>query len=200
MKNQIRSHGGILAMATMLFTTTPLSAHDFRPAGTAVSVAKSALTVTPPRDFNAMSIKPGKNVEIWSLDGERLNSITFFGGISAGSSLYKERNKKREPLPKLRKDTLIVEIPELLEGTIRAYNQIANFNVTGSDPSKFMGNAAISFTYNFVDKDELPRLGEAIGTIIDGKLYMVTVEAPRLHYFERVRNDFQAIVQSAKFK
>jgi hypothetical protein len=200
MKNQIRSFSGISAVVMTLFMTMPVSAHDFRPAGKAVSVAKSVLIVTPSRDFNAMSIKQGKNVEIWSLDGERLNSITFFGGVSAGSPLYKERNKKREPLPKLRKDTLIAEIPELLEGTIRAYNQIANFNITGSEPSKFMGSDAISFTYNFVDKDELPRLGEAMGTIIDGKLYMVTVEAPRLHYFERVRNDFQAIVQSAKFK
>lgn len=200
MKNQTRSFNCTLMVAAILFALTPASAHDYRPAGKPAKVAKSLLVITPPRDFNAMSIKPGKNVEIWSLDGERLNSITFFGGISPGSPLYKERNKKREPLPKLRKDTLIAEIPELLEGTTRAYNQIANFTVTGSKPTKFLGQDAVSFTYDFIDKDQLPRRGEAIGTIITGKLYMVTLEAPRLHYFERVQSDFQAIVQSAKFE
>lgn len=200
MKTFVRS---ILITATFAATAmlaSPVSANGYREANKAVVVAKSGMTITPPRAWNTLSIRPGKNAEIWTLDGELLNSVTFFGGIAPGTPLYKERNKKREPLPKMRKDTLLVDLPELLENTIRSYNKIAIFSVTESRPAKFLGKDAISFTYQFTDNDQLPRSGEAVGTIIGGKLYMASFEAPRLHYFGQALSDYRALVSSATLK
>lgn len=200
MKSNIQSGSLFVTLLATTIFASPVVANDYREAGKPAAVAKSAMTITPPRAWNAMSVRPGKNAEIWTLDGEQLNNVTFFGNIGAGSPLYKERNKKREPLPKMRKDTVLVDLPELLEGTIRSYNGIAIFSVTDSNPVKFLGQDAIRFTYQYTDNDELPRLGEATGTIIGGKLYMASFEAPRLHYFDTTLEDYRALVSSAKLK
>lgn len=186
-------------VATGIFSA-PLSANSLRDPDKIAQVAKSVMSVTPPRAWNSLSLRPGKNTEIWTLDGEQLNNVTFFGGIASGAPLFKERNKKREPLPKMRSDTLLVEIPELLEGTIRAYNNISIFSVINSTPAKFLGRDGIRFNYEFTDNDQLPRLGEAVGTIVDEKLYLISFEAPRFYYFERGIEDYRGLVSSASLK
>ena len=197
----LSTSSSLLAIIAVVATfSVPLSANGLRESGKAATVAKSTMTVTPPRAWNTLSLRPGKNAEIWTLDGEQLNNVTFFGGIAPGAPLYKERNKKREPLPKMRNDTLLVDLPELLEGTIRAYNGISVFSVTSSTPIKFLGKDGIRFNYTYTDNDELPRLGEAVGAIVGGKLYMVTFEAPRLHYYDRALSDYQGLVSTAVLK
>lgn len=188
------------ALLLLISVAPSLSANDLRDSGKVAFVAKSTMSVKPLRPWNTLSLRPGKNAEIWTLDGEQLNSVIFFGGIAPGAPLFKERNKKREPLPKMRKDTLLLDLPELLEGTIRAYNNISIFSVTSSDPAKFLGRDAIRFNYTYTDNDELPRLGEAIATIVDGKLYMISFEAPRLHYFDRALEDYRTLVSTASIK
>jgi hypothetical protein len=66
-----------------------------------------------------------------------------------------------------------------------------------SEPGQFLGKDGVSFVYEFIDVDELTRRGEAHATIIDGKLYMITFEAPRLNYFDATTSDFRALARSA---
>ncbi|UIJ44036.1 hypothetical protein LZK98_13210 [Sphingomonas cannabina] len=162
-----------------------------------MTVADSAVSVTPSRDWNRLGVSAGKNTETWTLDGDQLNDVTFYGGIAAGKPLIKERSKKKEPLPKFTKDTLIVEVPELLESTYRAYKQIGTFSVASTEPAEFLGHEGVRFTYTYTDSDNLPRKGEASAAIIKGSLYMMTFDAPRLYYFDQAVGDFRALVKSA---
>jgi hypothetical protein len=41
------------------------------------------------------------------------------------------------------------------------------------------------------------RRGRAVGAVIDGKLYLMMVDAARSHYFPNVLPDFEAMVTSA---
>jgi hypothetical protein len=173
-------------------------ANAYREAGKPAAIADSALQVTPPRDWNRLSVRPGKRAETWTLDGEQLNDVTFYGGIEPGAPLVREASKKHAPLPKFTARTLLIEVPELLEGTYRAQKQIGSFTVTGSTPSPFLGAKGVTFTYRYVDRDDLPREGEARAALIGGKLYMVTFDAPRLHYFGRTLADFRALADTAK--
>lgn len=173
-------------------------AHSLKKQGDAVQVADSNLTVTPSRDWNRLSGKIGKNTETWTLDGGQLNDVTFFGGIEAGKPLVKERSKKHDPLPKFTGSTLLVEVPELLEGTYRTYKELAAFAVVSSLPTKFLGRDGIRFSYEFTDRVGLTRKGEATAAIIDKKLYMVTFDAPRLYYYDRAINDFRVLIASAR--
>lgn len=173
-------------------------AHSLKKQGEAVQVADSDLTVTPSRDWNRLRGKIGKNTETWTLDGEQLNDLTFFGGIEPGRPLVRERSKKHDPLPKFTASTLLVEVPELLEGTYRTYKELAAFTVTSASPSTFLGREAVEFTYEFTDRDGLTRRGEAKAAIIDKKLFMMTFDAPRLHYYDRAIADYRMLAGSAK--
>lgn len=188
-----------LALAPALLLSTTADAHKLREKGVKVAVADSTVSVTPSRDWNRLSGNVGKNTETWTLDGGQLNDITFYGGIPAGNPLVKERSKKREPLPKFTSSTLLVEVPELLETTYRAYKKIGTFSVTSTEPTKFLGQDGVKFTYSYTDSDELTRKGEARAVIIKGSLYMITFDAPRLHYFDRTIGDFHALVETASF-
>ena len=188
-----------IAFAPVLFLAAPAGAHKLHQRGLAVAVASSPLTVTPSRDWNQLNGNIGKNTETWTLDGGQLNDVTFYGGIPAGRSLVREKNKKHEPLPKFTRETLLVEVPELLERTYRTYKDLAAFQLLSTEPVPFLGSEGVTFRYEFTDKDELTRKGEARAAIIDGKLYMITFDAPRLNYYARSASDFQALADSARF-
>jgi len=191
----------IAALAvTLIVALLPSAAmaHKLREQGGAVSIADSPLTVTPGRDWNRLDGNVGKHTETWTLDGGQLNDLTFFAGIEPGKPLVRERSKKREPLPKFGAGTLLVELPELFEATYRTAKQIADFRVTDVQPTRFLGQDGVMFTYEYVDQDQLTRKGEAHAAIVAGRLYMIGFDAPRLHYFERNIGDFHRIVQSAR--
>lgn len=186
------------AIALALFATTPgLAGNALREKGKATPIAGSSMIVTPPRDWNRLGLSPGKKTELWTLDGEDLNDVTFFAGIEADMPLIREVSRKRKPLPKFTRQTLLVDVPELVEGTYRASRNIATFAVSAARPDRFLGHDGIRFTYDYVDEDELPRRGEGRAALIDGLLYMATFTAPRLHYYSRSLEDFHALTDSA---
>lgn len=190
---------GLVAI-TLLLTPPPAFAHKLHKQGEAAAVAKSSLTVTPTRDWNQLGLRIGKKTETWTLDGEQLNDVTFFGGIDAGNPLVKEKSKKREPLPKFTKSTLLAEVPELLERTTRTYKGSGSFQVTSVEPIRFLDHEGVFFSYEFTDEDQLTRKGEARAAIVESKLYMITFEAPRLSYFGKVVADFRSLADTAKLQ
>jgi len=110
----------------------------------------------------------------------------------------RERSKKREPLPRFSASTLLVELPELFEATYRSAKELADFRVTEVQPTRFLERDGVLFRYEYVDPDELTRKGEAHAAIISGRLYMISFDAPRLHYFDRNIEDYRRIAQSAR--
>jgi hypothetical protein len=187
---------GLIGTALTLPTA---SANDYREKDKVAELI-GGVTVTPSRDWNRLSIKPGKFAETWTLDGEQLNDVTFYSGVAPGAPLVKERDKKKHPLPKFTGETLLVEIPELVEGTYRAYKQIGEFRITSSKPGTYLGSKGVEFTYEYTDGDQIRRIGEAHAAIINKKLYMATFDAPKIHFFQRSLADYRALIASAKFK
>jgi hypothetical protein len=196
---KIKLAAGIIVLP-LLLTAFAASAHKLHKQGEATAVAESQLTVTPSRDWNQLNTKIGKNTETWTLDGEQLDDVTFFAGIEPGKPLVKEKSTKAEPLPKFTESTLLAEVPELLEGTSRAYKGSGSFQVVSVEPMRFLDHEGVLFTYEFTDEDQLTRKGEARAAIIGGKLYMITFEAPRLSYFGKVIPDFHSLADSAKLR
>lgn len=187
----------IVALAAAIGAAPAAFANAYREKGKTVQVAESTLTVTPPRDWNRLDGRPGKHAETWTLDGEQLNDVTFFGAIAPGDPLVRERNRRREPLPKFTGTTLLVEVPELLGATYRAYKGIGNFAIGTSAPETFLGKPGVRFAFDYTDEDNLPRKGEAVAAIVAGRLYMIAFDAPRLHYYDRTLPDFRALAQTA---
>ena len=189
--------GVALAVLPAVFLASAASAHGLRERGEAVAVADSDVSVTPPRDWNRLSGRIGKNTETWTLDGAQLNDVTFYGGIEPGKPLVRERDRRNDPLPKFARGMLLIEIPELLEGTYRTWKGIGAFQLLATEPTTFLGHQGVQFTYEYTDADHLTRKGEARAAIIDGRLYMITFDAPRLHYSDEVIGDFRALADTA---
>ena len=198
MRKYILATAIALASMAAVIPTEVVDAHKLRSKGEPVAVADSGMMVTPSRDWNRLNQSPGKRAETWTLDGEQLNDVTFFGGIEPGNPLVRERHKKKDPLPKFTANTLLVEVPELLEGTYRTYKDIGTFQMQSVSPAQFLGQAGIKFMYEYTDQDNLTRKGEARAVIIQNKLYMITFDAPRLYYFDRAIGDFQTMADTAR--
>lgn len=191
----------LLAAALALVLATPTAAHKLITPGLQDKIAKGAFSANAQTTWNRLDKKEGKFQEIWTIDGEQLNQIIFFGGVPVGEPLLKEKNKKLNPLPKVAGNMLLTDIPVFLERTYRTHYSTTSMEIGLQEPANFAGMEGIHFEYHFTPiDDEVERKGEAFAAIKDGKLYLVAFEAPLLHYFEKSVTDFQAIVKSLKLR
>jgi hypothetical protein len=187
-----------ITLAIGLAVSAPLyAAGRLKTANVAVAVARSNLVVTPDRAWNR-GARPGRLYEAWTLDGLSINELTFYGGIVEGKTLFREVDKINAPLPKFSKTMLAPDVASMMESSYRIALQTPLMQVDTIEPATFAGAQGFKFTYHFTFADEVKRLGVARGAIIDGKLYMVTYEAPGIHYFGRDLEGFTKIADSAK--
>ena len=175
-----------------------VQAHKLEEANVAVRVANSKMSITPERAWNGIGGRQGKRSEVWTIDGEQLNELIFFADVRGGATLAPKM--KHVTLPTWDEKMLLVELPELVERNYRVTRQIAEFTQISSRPRTFLGRNGIEFEYEYVNDDGLHVHGIADATIIDGALYMINLNAPRLHYYDRSKPSFDAIVASAKIE
>lgn len=79
----------VLATAALLAAAPVWAGNKLVPQGVKVAVAKSGLTVNPDREWNKMGARSGRNSETWTIDGDGLNDVTFYGGIANDSTLFR---------------------------------------------------------------------------------------------------------------
>jgi hypothetical protein len=188
--------GAIIAVS--LLAAPALAGYKLMPAGTPATVAKSGLQVTPSQPWNRLGGRIGRNAESWTLDGLSLNDMTFYGGIADNTTLFREVNKKDAPLPRFSATMLIPDVVQLFEGSYRVANGTSLMTIDTVEPAKFAGNPGFRFTYNFtVQNEEVKRNGEARGAIVGGKLYMITFEAPVIHYYAHDVEAFRKVADGA---
>ncbi len=189
----------VAVIGLALVAAPVLAGNKLIPAGQPVAVAKSVLTVTPSVEWNKLGARPGRNSETWTFDGDALNDLTFYGGIEPEQTLFREVSKRTKPLPRVKATMLVTDIPTLVENSYRIALDTPLFTVDGMEPMAFAGQPGIRFTYSFTRPNEdLPRKGEGRAAMIDGKLYLITFEAPRLHYFDAGVAAFRQVADSAK--
>ncbi len=188
----------IIISVAALSLAAPAFAYKLIAKGVAV-VAGKAVTVTPGRDWSRIGFAHGKLAESWTLDGLTLNDVTFFGGIPDNTTLIKDREKKEAPLPRFSKSMLAPDVAQLFESTYRVALRTSQFSIDSVEPATFAGKPGFHFRYSFeLINENVKRKGEAYGAINNGKLYLITYEAPTIFYFDRNRADFVALVESAR--
>lgn len=162
-------------------------------------VAVDGISVTPLSDWNQASSRPGKQGRAWTQDGFALNAIEYFAAIPNGAPIYRERNKKRNPMPKFDSTLLLPELADFFERSFRVQNQLTDFTILESGPTTLVGNRGLRVRYRYtLPNDELSRLGEARMAVVRGKLYVTNFYAPQLHYFDARLPEATAIMDDAK--
>ncbi|KQS01468.1 hypothetical protein ASG11_17565 [Sphingomonas sp. Leaf357] len=194
----VKAFGPALAGFAMMIAVPVWAGNKLIPQGTKVAVAKSGLTVNPDREWNRMGARPGRNSETWTIDGDGLNDVTFYSGIENDKTLFREVNKRAKPLPRFASNMLLTDIPALFENSYSIALDTQVMKIDSVQSTTFLGAKGIKFSFTFSRlNEEVRRKGEASAAIIDGRLYMITFEAPDVYYFERDVPAYRAVVASA---
>lgn len=194
-----QKHTALLsAMAVMVHCSPALAGWKLMSANQTVTVDEVRLT--PSRDWNQASSRPGKQGRAWTQDGFGLNAIEFFGGVPDGAPLYRERSAKHDPMPKFNSAMLAPELVDFFERSFRVRNQITDFSVDEIKVVDFGGHQGVALSYSYsLPNDELKRRGIARLAVAGKRLFVANFYAPRIHYFPSALPEVEALMDSARF-
>lgn len=191
--------GILIALALAVAATPAVAGYKLMPSGKEQRVGGAGLLVTPPSDWNRLGAKLGRNAESWTIDGLPLNELSFYAGIENDKPIFREVDKRSRPLPRFTSTMLPTDIVGLFEGTYRVAAGTSLFEVGKVEPVTFAGQPGVRFAYTFVQQDEeVRRRGEATAAVINGRLYLVSFEAPMIYYFDRDLARYRQLVASAR--
>ncbi|MEO7504421.1 MAG: hypothetical protein ABIT69_04470 [Sphingomicrobium sp.] len=168
-----------------------------------ISVGNDTLVVTPPHEWNRiwarLFVDIGE-VEDWTLNGPYLDGITYVTGLKNGTFIVRQDKREYRQVPKYRSNMTAPEITSMLESLFRVRGGAADFKTLNLSPRPFLGTNGFQFDFEHLDGDEVWRKGRAVGATIDGRLYMILLDAARSHYYAAALPDYEAIVASARLK
>ena len=164
-------------------------------------VGTGSLRVTPPREWNRQRgqlFVDIREVEDWTQNGPLLDGISFVTGLKGGDTLVRQTRRDDRQVPKFRSGMTAPEITAMLESLFRVRGGTIDFKTLGLAPRPFLGQAGFQFDYEHLDSDEVWRRGRAVGAVVDGRLYLILLDAARAHYYDATLPDFEAITASAR--
>jgi hypothetical protein len=166
-----------------------------------VNVGDGQMSVVAPRPYNRhrrILFSDVRDVEDWTLNGPILDGISFVSGMNNNRELIRQRRTANQQVPRFRSDMTPPEITAMLESLYRVKGGAVDLKTLSLQPRPFLGANGFQWDYEHLDQDELWRRGRAVGAVIDGKLYMILLDAARSHYYDAELPDFEAIVASAE--
>jgi hypothetical protein len=168
-----------------------------------INVGDGGMSVVAPRPWNerrrSWIFDDVREVEDWTLNGPLLDGISFVSGMKSGRYLIRQRKSADQQVPKFRDDMTPPEIAAMLESLYRVRGGAVDFRTLSLKPRPFLGAAnGFQLDYEHLDNDELWRKGRVVGAVIDGRLYLILLDAARSHYYDVTLPDFEAIVASAQ--
>lgn len=166
-----------------------------------VRVGDGGMAVTPPRAWNRqrrLFFDDVRWVEDWTMNGPYLDDLTFVSGLPHGKYLIRTDRSDAQQVPRFHSDMTAPEIQAMLESAYRVRGGAVDFRTLSLQPRQFLGHSGFQLDYEHLDADELWRKGRAVGAVIDGRLYLIMLDAARSHYFADELRDFEAIVTSAR--
>jgi hypothetical protein len=170
-----------------------------------VEVGDGGMTVVAPRPWNerrrSILFDDVRAVEDWTLNGPILDGISFVSGLKGGKAVIRQRRTADQQVPKFRSDMTAPEIAAMLESLYRVRGGAVDFKTLALQPRPFLGAGnGFQLDYEHLDSDELWRKGRAVGAVINGRLYLILLDAARSHYYNATLPDFEAIVASAQLR
>jgi len=168
-----------------------------------VNVGDDRLSVVAPRPWNRhrpVLFEDVRAVEDWTLNGPLLDGISFVTGLRDGKSLIRQRRTTSQQVPIFRSNMTPPEIAAMIESLYRVRGGAVDFRTVSLQPRSFLGTNGFQLDYEHLDDDELWRRGRAVGTVINGQLYLVLLDAAKSHYFDAALPDYEAIVASAQLR
>jgi hypothetical protein len=168
-----------------------------------VEVGNGRMTVAAPRPWNRhrpILFEDIRAVEDWTLNGPLLDGMSFVTGLRSGKSLIRQRRTTSQQVPAFRYNMTPPEIAAMIESLYRVRGGAVDFRTLSLQPRPFLGANGFQLDYEHLDDDELWRRGRGVGAVIDGKLYLIVLDAAKSHYYDATLPDFETVVASAQLR
>lgn len=181
-------------LATLLAACVSMSA-----VGPGEVTVQDKLVVRLDSAWNKFNAPGSSKTELWTTDGLSLDVLRFFVAIGEGEPLLEVRGANEKQVPKFRAGMQPQEIVELYDAVA---SQGGNrFHLEKLSPANFAGAAGFRFDYTLVRKgDEVELKGFCYGVVRDKRLYLMTFQAPKIHYYAQHAQRAQAAALSIRFK
>lgn len=136
-------------------------------------------------------------LEMWTVDGPLLNHVRFYNGIVDGEPLLHLRGIAADSLPRFRKSMSPLEVRDLVVATF-ARDGLLNVATHDLRPTPFGPDDGYRFEYTYQTRDGLKKKGFAVGTIHDGRLFLIVYSAPEIFYFDRYKDVVERMIGSLR--
>lgn len=167
------------------------------PGGQAVNLPEG-LSVAGDAQWNRLEeFKEGVRDVWWTSNGISLDLLVFYAGIRPGEMLTGVKPKEGAKVAVFKEDMQPEEIVDLYDQLVSSLG--TSFRRDKLAPATFLGGDGFRFEFTTVRKsDEVTLQGVGYGAVRNGKLYLITFHAPRLHYFPSLLPKVEALVKSAR--
>jgi hypothetical protein len=152
------------------------------------SVGDGTMIVFPRENWNRQRqviFDDIRQVEDWTQNGPVLDSLSFVSGLKDGKSIVRQSRKADQQVPRFRSSMTAPEIA---------------FRTIALAPRAFLGQPGFQLDFDHLDGDELWRRGRAVGTVVNGRLYLVLLDAARSHYFAAALPEFENVASTARLR
>jgi len=168
-----------------------------------VKVGDDTMSVVAPRPWNRhrpIFFEDIRQVEDWTLNGPLLDGISFVSGLKDNKSLIRQRRTDNQQVPLFRSNMTPPEIAAMIESLYRVRAGTVDFKTLSLAPRSFLGTNGFQLDYEHLDSDELMRRGRVVGTVINGRLYLILLDAAKSHYWDATLPDYESLVASAQLR
>jgi hypothetical protein len=147
-------------------------------------------TVAPQIEWNRYT--DGK-IEVWTIDGMDLDSLHFTQALGDGDALYLIQG--REEVPRFRHN---LSESEVMEFVVDSFTAAGGQRVEARNlaPAPFGPLPGFHFDFTFQTASGLDKLGTVIGTMKEGKLYLILFTGAAQHYFPKHKPSVDALFAS----
>ena len=129
--------------------------------------------------------------EVWTAEGVTLDMLLFYVGVADGETLGTAQNQ-----PVFRAGMLPHEIVELYEALVAQDGSA--FRLERLAPTPFGGTQGFLFEHRTTLRNGLVLRGRAYGSVVEGRLYLLSFTAPDSHFYAKHLPSVDALAASAK--
>ena len=133
----------------------------------------------------------------WTVDGLSLERLQFVNGVEDKETMYQGKKEYEKLI--FKKSMTPSEIMELLVDSYKA-DGARKVETKNLKPNQFGNAPGFRFDMSYVSKDGLECEGLIAGSVIDGKLYLISYTGTRAHYFPKYKTEAERIIQSIKMQ
>lgn len=150
------------------------------------------LSIEPDIEWNK---RTDDNGEIWTVDGDSLQTLHLYKGLGDGDSLFIViDSEKQEKMPKYDPAMSLLEIREFIEASVIQFGY-TNFKSLKFKPEKFGGQDGFRFDFAVTDNNGLRERAFVAGAQSGDRLYLVLYRGAKLHYYDKYLNNVEEMLR-----